>query len=253
MNAQPTQQHGFTLVEMAVVLLIVAMLIGGGLSVVSTQIEAQKFKDTQKALEDAKESLLGYAASHSEVAAPSTHPYLPCPDKTTAPGAGTANDGIEDRTPAGTCVVTIGAEAEGNLPWVTLGINGTDAWGNRIRYRVTQVFANSQTGIRLTNTGTLTVNTLNNLGVTVAAATSVPAVVLSHGPNAWGAISANGQAIPAPPIANVNETQNANADNTFVSNTPVIAGGTGGEFDDIVGWLPASLIFNRMLQSGKLP
>jgi hypothetical protein len=180
---------------------------------------------------------------------------LPCPDKTAAaPVIGVsvlpnvANDGIEDRNTVGGCSVV-----EGNLPWVTLGINGTDAWGNRIRYSVTQVFANSQTGIRLTNTGTLTVNTLNNLGATIAAATTVPVVVLSHGPNAWGAISANGQAIPAPPVANVNETENADADTTFVSNTPVIAGGTGGEFDDIVSWLPASLIFNRMLQSGKLP
>ncbi|MBK9351345.1 MAG: type II secretion system protein [Sulfuritalea sp.] len=55
---------GFTLVEMAIVLLIVALAIGGGLSVFSAQVEVQKVKETQSALEDAKEALIGYAATH---------------------------------------------------------------------------------------------------------------------------------------------------------------------------------------------
>ena len=72
---------GFTLVEMAIVLLIVALAIGGGLSVFSAQVEVQKVKETQSALEDAKEALIGYAASHL---AADSRPYLPCPDKTAA-------------------------------------------------------------------------------------------------------------------------------------------------------------------------
>ena len=241
MTSRFTRQAGFTLIEMAMVLLIVALLLGGGLTVLSTQIDQQKFKDTQKSLEDAKEALIGFAASH---AATDGKPYLPCPDKTTAAGAGTANDG-EDRTVAGGGVVP-----EGNLPWVTLGIVGTDGWANRLRYRVTLAFRSSAVGMQLSSPSTLTVN--NELGAAVAVA--VPAVILSHGGNTWGATSSAGAVIAQPPAANINETNNANAaDDVFISSSPVGLGGTGGEFDDIVTWLPATILFNRMLQAGKLP
>ena len=241
MTSRFTRQAGFTLIEMAMVLLIVALLLGGGLTVLSTQIDQQKFKDTQKSLEDAKEALIGFAASH---AATDGKPYLPCPDKTTAAGAGTANDGQEDRA-GGVCVVT-----EGNLTWVTLGIVGTDGWGNRLRYRVTLAFRSSAVGMQLSSPSTLTVN--NELGAAVAVA--VPAVILSHGGNTWGATSSAGAVIAQPPAANINETNNANAaDDVFISSSPVGLGGTGGEFDDIVTWLPATILFNRMLQAGKLP
>ncbi|MDK9703698.1 MAG: prepilin-type N-terminal cleavage/methylation domain-containing protein [Sulfuritalea sp.] len=235
------RQTGFTLVEMAIVLLIVALLLGGGLAVFSAQIEQQKFKDTQKSLEDAKEALIGFAASH---AATDGKPYLPCPDKTTAVGAGTANDGQEDRA-VGVCVVT-----EGNLPWITLGIAGADGWGNRLRYRVTLAFRSSTAGMQLSSLGTLTVN--NELAVAVA--TAVPAVILSHGSNGYGATSSSGAVIAQPPAVNIYEINNANAaDDIFISSSPIATGGTGGEFDDIVTWLPATILFNRMLQAGKLP
>lgn len=247
MTTRHMSKSGFTLIEMAMVLLIVALLLGGGLTVLSTQIEQQKFKDTQKSLEDAKEALIGYAASHTETGAPATRPYLPCPDKTTAAGIGTPNDGLEDRAAAGGgCVV---ASGEGNLPWVTLGLAGTDSWGNRFRYRVTPAFSNSVTGMLLTSAGTLTVN---NQSLAPQAA-AVPVVILSHGHNGWGATSSAGVVIAAPPGANLNETENTNGNTTFVSSAPGETGAVGGEFDDIVTWLPATILFNRMLQATKLP
>lgn len=133
MNLSMGKKVGFTLVEMAIVLLIMALAIGGGLSVFSGQMELQKIKETNKAIEEAKEALIGYAASHLDAL---NRPYLPCPDKTAPGGAGVApnqpNDGLEDRTGAGGCVVV-----EGNLPWVTLGVTGLDGWANRFRYRPT--------------------------------------------------------------------------------------------------------------------
>jgi len=247
MISRQVRKAGFTLIEMAMVLLIVALLLGGGLTVLSTQIEAQKFKDTQKSLEDAKDALIGYAASH---AATDTRPHLPCPDKTTAAGIGTANDGLEDRAAAGGgCVVVAG---EGNLPWVTLGLTGTDSWGNRFRYRVTPAFSNSVTGMTLAPVASAgTLNVINQLGA--AQASAVPVVILSHGPNGWGATSTGGVVKAAPPVANVNEIENTDGDLIFVSSAPGEAGAAGGEFDDIVTWLPATLLFNRMLQATKLP
>ncbi len=227
---------GFTLIEMAIVLLIMALAIGGGLAVISGQAEYQKFKETQKVLDEAKEALIGYAASRGGAG----NPYLPCPDRTTGAGA---NDGAEDRVGGAGSNCTF---LEGNLPWVTLGLTGLDGWNNRIRYRVSQqAFA---TGFNTGTVGALTVN--NSAGANLA--TSIPVVLVSHGPNGWGAISASGTAIGNPPAANVNETENTGvATNAiYVSNPPVEAGLAGGEFDDIVTWMPFGLLVNRMLQAG---
>jgi prepilin-type N-terminal cleavage/methylation domain-containing protein len=229
---------GFTLVEMAIVLLIVALAIGGGLSVFSTQMEVQKVKETQSALDEAREALIGYAVTHL---ATDSRPYLPCPDKTTAAGAGTANDGQEDRTGTG-CVAY-----DGNLPWVTLGLKGLDGWSNRLRYRVTgapseAAFARSDTGMKLDAAGALTINS----AAAAAVATVVPLVVLSHGPNGLGAISSGGTAVGAPTRAN--ELENADSDAIFISNGPIEI--AGSEFDDVVTWLPAGLLFSRLLQAG---
>jgi hypothetical protein len=39
----------------------------------------------------------------------------------------------------------------------------------------------------------------------------------------------------------------------FVSRNPSSPGAPGGEFDDIVSWLPTGILFNRMVAAGKLP
>ncbi|QDX82755.1 hypothetical protein B9N43_16855 [Denitratisoma sp. DHT3] len=184
------------------------------------------------------DALVGYAASV-------TPPHLPCPDKTTAAGVGVANDGREDRNPAGTCVTQ-----EGNLPWITLGLTGTDAWSRRIRYRVTPAFSDSATGMLLTSVGTLDVTNLDTTPASVVTA-NVPVVLLSHGRNGSGAISGGGAAIAAPTGAD--ELENTDGDDHFVTRGPVDdPAAPGGEFDDIVAWLTSAKLFARMQQIGKL-
>lgn len=226
-------QRGFSLVEMAIVLLIVGLLLGGGLSVLGAQADQQRIRDTQQLLSEAREALLGYAASHIDA---SGRPYLPCPD--------TNNDGLENRNVAtGVCTAR-----QGNFPWATLGMGEADPWGNRLRYDVTPAFSNSLTGMTLTTLGDININ--NAAGASLAAAATVPAVILSHGKNGFGARNTAGGTNLAPTGAN--EITNANPTTTVVSNQPVGAGGTGGEFDDLVVWLPTSVIFNRMIQAGRL-
>lgn len=228
-------QSGFSLVEIAIVLVIVGLLLGGGLSVLGAQADQQRIKDTNQLLNDAREALLGYAASHAD---PSGRPYLPCPD--------TNNDGNEDRVVAtGACTAR-----QGNFPWVTLGLGEADSWGDRLRYDVTPAFSNSLTGMTLgppATAGDITIR--NAAGVQLAIA--VPAVLISHGKNGFGASNTAGGANLAPTGAN--EIINANPALTVVSNQPVGVGGTGGEFDDLVTWLPAGVLFNRMIQAGRLP
>ncbi|MBK6907238.1 MAG: prepilin-type N-terminal cleavage/methylation domain-containing protein [Rhodocyclaceae bacterium] len=235
---------GFTLVEMAMVVLIMGLLLGGGLGVVSVQIEQQKIKDTRKALDEAREAVMGFGLSHTESNPPATRPFLPCPDKTVAAGVGAPNDGQEDRNPVGTCVVQ-----EGNLPWVTLGFNGLDGWGNRLRYRVTPAFANSATGFLLTTAGNITIN--NRAGAAVA--TAIPVVVLSHGPNRFGATTGGGAVTPAPPPANLAEVENTDGDAIFVSDSPTDTTAPTGAFDDVVAWLSSAQLVNRMVQASRLP
>jgi prepilin-type N-terminal cleavage/methylation domain-containing protein len=105
---------GFTLIEFAIGMFLMSVLLSAILTPLTAQIEQRKVNETQSSLAQITDALMGFATAHG---------YLPCPDRTSGPGA---NDGIEDLN-AGT---TNCAVAEGNLPWVTLGIGGTDAWGN---------------------------------------------------------------------------------------------------------------------------
>lgn len=238
---------GFTLVEMAIVLALMALVLGVSLTVISTQLDQRRIDDTNALLSDARDALIGYALSHT---ASDGHPYLPCPDRMSGgSGSNVANDGVEDRT-AGACDTQ-----EGNLPWVTLGIAPqTDAWNNRLRYAVTAAFSNSLTGMQLTSAGNLNVNDAAT-GSPAVIVTAVPAIILSHGKNGSGAINATGNANAMPPATNTDETANTDLNTTFVSHTIAFSkdNAPGGEFDDQVSWLSPNILFNRMVQAGRLP
>lgn len=233
---------------MAVVLFVITLLIGSLLVPLATQVEQRQISETQKAIEEIKEALLGFAIANG---------YLPCPDKTTAAGAGVApnlpNDGIEDFTAAGACVAT----SHGNVPWVTLGVSGADPWGNRFRYQVSPAFAqHPPTTFNLSSAANINVCTtsacLANGRLTATSPDGAVAVIISLGKNGRGAVSANtGTTNPAPISADENE--NATGPTTFVSRTMTPIGAPAGEFDDIVTWLSKHTLFNRMVAAGKLP
>lgn len=232
--------NGFTLIEIAIVLMIVALVFGSGLSILSVQQDQLRINDTKILLDDANEALIGYALTHTTV---DGKPYLPCPDRMTGTGA---NDGQEDRT-AGICAVQ-----EGNLPWVTLGMTSqTDTWSNRLRYRVAAVFSNSNSGMHLGATPTTgDINVLDAAaGNTIV--TNVPAIILSHGRNGWGAVNTFGVANPAPPTTNVDELANTDVNITFIRHYLSTEDMVGGAFDDQIIWLSPYTLYNRMIQAGK--
>jgi prepilin-type N-terminal cleavage/methylation domain-containing protein len=212
-------QHGFTLTEMAVVLVIVALLIGGMILPMSAQQNIRNVTETQKLLADIGEALYGYAASH---AAGDGKPHLPCPD--------TDGDGRENR--AGNAC----AAPEGDLPWSDLGVGRQDSWGRPLRYRVTAAFANNANGFQLPTAGDLRI--CENAACTTVVATAVPAIILSRGKN--GGI--------AP--ADADQQENTDADTDFVQRTP---SGDEAGFDDLLAWLPTSILVNRMISAGRLP
>ena len=57
--------RGFTLIEMAIVLIIITILIGGLAVPLSAQIQARRIAETKKTLEEAREAIIGYAMTHN--------------------------------------------------------------------------------------------------------------------------------------------------------------------------------------------
>lgn len=238
MNMSITRSRGFTLVELAISIFIIALLLGSILVPLATQVEQRQIGETQRKMEEIHDALLGFAA---------TTGYLPCPD--------TDNDGNENiDTLTGKCLAVTASIAAGNLPWNTLGLmTNTDAWGNRFRYVI-----NDRYGWRLPLSALIT---LSGGGTDVricpvagcaGAGTAVVAAVVSMGKNGYGATnSQTGVANPAP--ASVDEQENVDTDREIVSRTISALGSTAGEFDDIVISISQFVLVNRMISAGKLP
>ncbi len=220
----PSRQNtsGFTLVEMAIVLGIIALLLGGLLPTISGQIEQAQRKETRNSLTEIKQALLGYAIINGQ---------LPCP--TTIADPAHADYGVAPPPP---CAAPT---AEEYLPWKTLGVSEVDSWGlKRLattdpwigywRYRLDDNFGTTFTLATVLNDA-LTIN--NNDGNVITAAPENPvAIVYSTGAD----ITPNGE--------------NAGAfDNTYQGDYP------NKNFDDILIWISRPQLFNRMVQAGRLP
>lgn len=266
-----THKHamGFTLVEMAIVLLIVGLLLGGGLTVLSAQIEQQRFKDTERLLGEAREAVIGFALANGR---------LPCPASATSAGresfctngAGACGAAIVPPPAAipahGRCTNFY----NGFLPASTLGFSpvdpagyAIDAWGltqNRIRYAVATNGTNwsftAPDGMRTATMVTLAPDLSvcasatgiagTNCGAAVSLTATAVAVIHSVGENAaTGGTGTDETANPNPNSADNNQV--------FISHTRAAAAAPNGAFDDIVVWLPSGILFNRMVQAGRLP
>jgi prepilin-type N-terminal cleavage/methylation domain-containing protein len=232
------KQNGFTLVETAIVLMIVGLLLGGMLVPLSAQMEQRNISDTRKTLDEIQQALIGFAIVNGR---------LPCPASSTSNGA-------EDPA-GGTC----NHPYDGFVPAATLGLSGTDssgfavdAWNNRIRFAVTQSNSKAFTtsnGMRTTGLSTLNPDLLvcssstasgfngSSCGVNNALTSSpgVPVVIFSTGKN--GANSGG-----------ADEIANLAGNKTFISHNQVQNG-----FDDLVVWISPNILFNRMVATGMLP
>ena len=249
-------QSGFTLVELAIVLVIIGVLLGGFIGTLSSRIENTRKSDTQDELEDIKQSLIAYAFVNGR---------LPCPDCDAVAGtcvAADVGDGVEDANGA-QCKES---ENLGTVPWVTLGLGRGDSWGTRYRYVVQNEYADNNTDFTLSGAtgpgGQFTIDEPNFSVVTVppgatpkALATGVVAVIMSHGKNSYGGVNEDGAVKSAVPGANIDETENIDDDNDYYSRseTDSTANINGGEFDDIIIWISEYELKAKMVEAGALP
>jgi prepilin-type N-terminal cleavage/methylation domain-containing protein len=232
------RQRGFTLIELAIVLVIVTILIGGLAVPLTAQIQARRIAETRQILDEAREAILGYAMTHA--ATPAERRHLPCPDTDNPP------DGRENR--AGDACT----QSSGLLPWVDLGTASQDAWGNRVRYAVVAQTAHRGVGfgqgIALADPlGVCTTNACPPLAPDIAA--DVAFVVVSHGANGWGGrnISGSSLAVPTGP----DEVDNLDNDRIYVSRSPTPVDAAAGEFDDLARWMPYGELIARVCPPGS--
>lgn len=230
--------NGFTLIEMAIVLLILSLLAGGLTMGLSSHLARRAEAATDEALGEARDALLGYIIRKG---------YLPCP-------AIGPNDGAEDRINTTTC-----RQYTGLLPWATLGINGVDGWSRRLRYAVSAGYVKPLAGAAPVSfpAGSIEVRTRNNDGTELTLTTDdgkSVALVLSHGANGLGATDSQGSLLAAP-VAGSDEARNAAANSqAFVSRSASDnPGAPGGAFDDRLIWLSPNLVAHRLASAGRLP
>ncbi len=131
---------GFTLVELALVLLVVGLLVALFLPPSLAMLEQQRRKDTREKMQALEQALARFVLVNRR---------LPCPANG-ALGTGNAQSGLEQRPAPGDACANLALQ-NGVVPWRSLGVDGgmaTDAWGNLISYRVwARAFNGSQSSI----------------------------------------------------------------------------------------------------------
>jgi len=254
------------------VLVIVALLLGGVMAMVSAQTEQRKWRDTQSQLEGARDALLGYAIANGRLPCPATSGSAGAEVRVTATGVcGTAGN---DQDYYGGVVSGV---TYGLLPAVTLGYQPVDTegyaldeWGNRIRYAVSKVTTPSFTAnftykdnlktngvsvlpndlvVCASSTGILPGNSPPSCGATTNSVTSqntVVAILYSPGKNGKDPITLGADEA-------ANENRSATNDAVFISHTPAPSGATGGEFDDQVLWLSVGTLYSKLVAAQVLP
>jgi type II secretory pathway pseudopilin PulG len=246
-------QTGFTLIEQAVSLTVIALLLGTVMVPLQTQIVNRKVDETRRMLELAQELLLGFAAANG---------YFPCP----------ATESSNGQEPAGTDHVLGNCPtSHGFLPAALLGYRPTDAQGfaldawdaasNRIRYAVSPSTIGGVdraltrvNGMRMAPIATLGMTplfhvcqsgngvTANDCGTAVTLASNAAVVVWSVGANAaMGGKSAHEAQNPNP--------NGGSADRIFVNR--IHSDAPGHEFDDLVSWIPATALLSRLMSAGQ--
>ncbi len=258
MGQAPDKQRGFTLVELAIVILIMGLVLGGLAMPLATQRENARLRDAARQLDGVAEALEGFALVNG---------YLPCP--ATPGSSGTAAGG------GGVCTVQ-----HGFVPGTTLDIPGSrnadnlllDPWGSPLRYSVSNSDADSDGQWDFITPGEMRDVTMPLLSpdltvcstATGASATAcgsandtlsgqAPVVVLSLGKD-WNSFSSPDQ------LENVGgnlgggpsgASYRVPSDIVFVSrgssNQP------GGEFDDSLRWVSANGLYRGMVVAGRLP
>ena len=218
------RQHGFTLAELAVVLVILGLLTGGLLVPVGARMQARDRQHTSERLRDIEQALVGFAIIHGR---------LPCPSLEADPASPAY--GLEQSAP---CSMA----SAGWLPWRTLGVPPTDAWGSprldrsapwtgHWHYRVDPAWVVPTIRADTPTVANLQIRNHDGSAITTVADSQAVALIHSDGPN-HVADGHNGRYSASAPVYQAGEA------------TP--------EFDDLLIWIGRPLLIARLAQAGRL-
>lgn len=264
---QRPNQHarGFTLVEIAVVLLIVGLITAGMAALFTGFLKSTRSRVVADNAGIVQQALQRFVERSGR---------LPCP------AVAAALTGAEDpatTSAATTCAATVvGATgmARGAIPWIALGLpleQVQDGYGRLFTYHVTM--AATLTTLNTSTVGAVMGNMTLHSGSPVVmgspavagrnqinscwiGAAAPPAnenrcnlnalvVLVSHGENGLGGVTSQGGALPAPTDAG--ELENTNATTAFVKSDPNATG-----FDDqVFAWAPEELL-EPLLRRGTI-
>jgi prepilin-type N-terminal cleavage/methylation domain-containing protein len=272
LDPRPSGSRGFTLTELAVVLVIVALLLSGLMYTLSAQIEQKNFEETRRRLELARELILSYAIVNGR---------LPCPARSTSSGAE-----VRDTT-TGQCVsggvndyyggTLAGSVTGGLLPAQTIGYQhvdaggfAVDAWQNRVRYAVarTNVACNTTPPagtILFTHAANLKTYGISCQSNDLLVCKSATANDATASPPSCGGLGAN-QHMSTGLVAAIvfstgknglpggtDEAANLDGNALFVWHTPTPITAANGEFDDQFTWITIGEFYGKLISAGVLP
>lgn len=251
-NKRIHRDAGFTLIEIAMVLAILGLVLGGLITAIGQSTENTRRSEARALINRVEEALYGFALVTGR---------LPCP-------ASDTSNGEEDVTDINTGVCNFNG-GHGFVPAVTLGLQGRvnadglllDPWMNPLRYSVSalnpganRAFTSEQ-GMQslfaapatLTPGPTLlrVCNAADCPTADSVLADTVPAVVISMGSN-WATFTSADEVDNA---GNVTEgIYRLTNTTTFVSRDYNPA-----TYDDIITWLSPHVLLSRQVMAGRLP
>lgn len=251
------RQRGFTLIEIAIVLMVLGILLGYTVAMFPRQQELKQYRAVEAEMETIIEHLIAFAQVNGR---------LPCPDTQAA-----TLDGRED------ALGPVGAPNDcaaffGFVPGLTLGIDGfygannvlSDPWRTGYGYAVSSIGgAGSRTlvtanGIRTAGMNNVTPDlylcddnvtppandtdcTTVSGGDVLGANGEVAAVIISLGRD---------NAVPA--TSNI-QTENQDDFDSGLSDKVYIYAPPRDDYDDRVSWLSTRRLFMKMIEAEQLP
>lgn len=257
------KHKGFTLVEVALVILISGILVAAASAALTTYLKQSQIKETRYRIEKIDEAILLFLNLNGRY--PCAAPRNIAPDQ--------PNFGIEINpdcngaaidTPATERVLGRGGRfiRIGNVPTRTLNLPDEfmfDSWGSRFTYAVSAALAtngtyNRQEGAILVVDETRPfVPAVDTVIGDAADPGQAHYVIVSHGPGRAGAVPYNGLGF-GPGIActpGVVEEENCNDDNVFTRTMVYSDANNASYYDDYVA-VRASSAFGELIPSGAI-
>jgi|GEM_PF-664546 len=239
-NPVPPRRAGFTLIELAIVIAIIALVVGMGMSSMTTMRASAESAETRNKLDVIERALASFRLSHGR---------LPCPGDilllSTDLGYG------EEADDPGRCrggsieanYVMLDKTVEGAVPIKALGLPDSylsDGWGRRFSYAVDIAMTEPAAfdTVSPQETCEIPVHAVDDTARTSGAAY----VLLSYGPNGHGGRTNNAPASRLSGSTNADELKNCHcnssaADATYVNyvDKSITEGsGTGDVYDDVI-------------------